>query len=225
MIEVAPKTITVFADIGCPWAHLAVYRLHSTRERLGLGDDVRFNLRAFPLELFNERPTPKTILDAEMCVAGGLDPKAGWRLWSGRPYDWPVTTLLALEAVEAAKEQSLKASEQFDRALRVAFYSHNKTISMHHEIVAVARACDDVDADALDHALRQGSARAQIFEDKGEAERSEVHGSPHLFLSDGSDAHNPGIEMHWEGPKPGGFPVVDKDRLEIYEHLLHRAAG
>ncbi len=225
MIEVASKTITVFADIGCPWAHLAVHRLHATRARLELEDDVTFDVRAFPLELFNERPTPKLILDAEICVAGGLDPGAGWQLWSSPSYHWPVSFLPALEAVYAAKEQSLKASEQLDRALRVAFYQQSRTISMHHEIVQVARGCDRVDAEQVDSALRDGRARSRVFEDKELAERSEVQGSPHLFLPDGSDVHNPGIEMHWEGRKPGGFPVVDKDDPAIYDDLLRRAAG
>jgi predicted DsbA family dithiol-disulfide isomerase len=225
VIEAAPGTISVFSDIGCPWAHLAVYRLHSTRARLGLEDEVTFDMRAFPLELFNERPTPKLILDAEICVAGGLDPRAGCRLWGRSPYEWPVTTLPALEAVQAAKEQSLRASEQLDRALRVAFYGESRTISMHHEVVEVARSCGRVDAGELDRALRDGRARARIFEDKAVAEQSAVQGSPHLFLPDGSDEHNPGIGMRWEGAKPGGFPVVDKDRPEIYEDLLRRAAG
>jgi len=36
MVEVAPGTIVVFSDIGCPWAHVAVWRLHDARRRLGL---------------------------------------------------------------------------------------------------------------------------------------------------------------------------------------------
>ncbi|MBA3629110.1 MAG: hypothetical protein H0W55_05445 [Actinobacteria bacterium] len=35
-IDVVPGTIVVFADIGCPWAHLAIFRLHTWRDRLGL---------------------------------------------------------------------------------------------------------------------------------------------------------------------------------------------
>jgi hypothetical protein len=81
-----------------------VYRLHRTRALLGLEDRVAFDLRAFPLELINEQATPKRILDAEIPVVGGLEPDAGWQVWQRHPSEWPVTTLPALEAVEAAKE-------------------------------------------------------------------------------------------------------------------------
>ena len=57
------------------------------------------------------------------------------------------------------------------------------------------------------------------------AESGRVNGSPHLFLPDGTDVHNPGIEMHWEGDHGKGFPVVDRDEPAIYEDLLRRAAG
>ncbi|MCA1690698.1 MAG: DsbA family protein, partial [Actinobacteria bacterium] len=36
MESIAAGTIVVYSDIGCPWAHLAVYRLHAARRRLGL---------------------------------------------------------------------------------------------------------------------------------------------------------------------------------------------
>jgi hypothetical protein len=47
-----------------------------------------------------------------------------------------------------------------------------------------------------------------------------VKGSPHLFLSDGTNAHNPGIDMHVDD---GRFPVIDKDDPGIYEELLDGA--
>lgn len=225
MIEVAPKTIAVFADIGCPWAHLAVYRLHATRARLGLEKVVHFDIRAFPLELLNEQSTPKQILDSELPVVGALDPEAGWQMWQRPVSEWPVTTLPALEAVEAAKEQGPAASEDLDRSLRLALFGHSRNISMHHEIIEVAGEVEGLDEDALEEALQEGRARSKIFEDKAVSERDEVEGSPHLFFADGSDIHNPGITKHWED-KPGtGFPVVDDDRPEIYEDLLRRAAG
>jgi hypothetical protein len=52
---------------------------------------------------------------------------------------------------------------------------------------------------------------------------SGIQGSPHLFLPDGTDVHNPGVTMHWVGPKPGGFPVVDAHDPSVYEDLLTRA--
>lgn len=225
MIEVQPGTIAVYGDIGCPWAHIAVYRLHSFRSRLGLGNDVAFDIRSFPLEVLNEQSTPKRILDAEIPVAGGVEPGAGWQMWQRPAFEYPVTTLLALEAVQAAKQQGLRAGEALDRALRVAFFADSRNISLRSEILAVARACEGVDAEALEAALDEGRARAAVFEQKEQSGTPEVQGSPHLFLADGTNVHNPGITMHWEGEHGKGFPVVDDDEPEIYDELLRRAAA
>lgn len=224
MIQLDPGTIVVYADIGCPWAHLAVHRLHTARAGLGLSDKVAFDIRSFPLEIVNEQPTPKLILDAEIVAVGTLDPGAGWQMWQRPPHEYPVTTLPALEAVEAAKEQGLRASEELDRALRVAFFAHSEVISLRHVIREVAASCAAMDADKLMDALDDGRARQAVITQAGYAASDDVIGSPHLFLADGTSEHNPGIEMHWEGEHGRGFPVVDRDRPEIYGELLLRAA-
>ncbi|WP_097937307.1 MULTISPECIES: DsbA family oxidoreductase [unclassified Streptomyces] len=223
-LHVAPGTLVVFADIGCPWAHLAVYRLHTVRAALGLGERVRFDIRAFPLELINEMSTPKLILEAETPVVGALEPEAGWQLWQRPDHTYPVSTLLAMEAVEAAKEQGLAASETLDRALRVALFGQSRTVTMRHEILAVARECG-VDAEELRRALVRGSARAAVEEHLTVSLSDAVQGSPHVFAPGGLDAHNPGVERHWLGEMGTGFPVVDRDEPgPVYEALLKRAA-
>ncbi len=224
MVDVAPGTIVVFSDVGCPWAHLAVYRLLAARHRLGLDDEVVLDHRAFPLEVFNRRPTPRPVVSAELPVVGGLDPEAGWQVWQGDLATWPVTTLLALEAVQAAKEQGLAASERLDRALRVAFFGESRCISMRHVVLEVAEGCG-VDADALRAALDEGRARRTVFEQCQAATDDEVKGSPHVFLPDGTDVHNPGIEMEWVGEHGTGFPVIGKDDPRVYDELVTRAAG
>ena len=225
MVQVAPNTIVVYADITCPWAHLAVYRLHEARRQLDLDDDIRFDIRSFPLELFNEQPTPKKILDAEISVAGGLDPDAGWQMWQRPESEYPTTSLLALEAVQAAKEQSLLASEQLDRRLRVGFFGESRVISLRHEILDLAAECGSVDVDALAEALDSGRARPAVIEQKGLAEADEIKGSPHVFLADGTQSHNPGIDMEWHGDHGEGFPIVNEDRPEIYRQLIEKAAS
>ncbi|HZB97085.1 MAG TPA: DsbA family protein [Candidatus Sulfotelmatobacter sp.] len=220
-----PSTIVIYADIACPWSHVAVHRLHKIRGELGLQEAIRFDHRVFPLELINRRPTPRRILDAEIPVAGALDPSAGWQLWQGPEAWWPVTTLLALEAVQAAKEQGLRASEELDRALRLAFFRDSRCISMMHVVIDVARQCSGVDTDALRRSLEEGRARRLLFEQFHAIEKVGVRGSPHLFFHDGSDAFNPGVQMHWEGEHGRGFPVVEKDDPSVYEQLLQRAAA
>ena len=224
-MQVAPGTIAVWSDLHCPWSHVAVWRLWDARRRLGLSERVRFDHRIFPLELFNSEATPYATISAEVPVCGALAPRAGWQVWRAPMTDWPVTTLLPMEAVQAAKEQSLAASEELDRALRAAFFAESRCISLRHVILEVANDCEAVDAGALAAALDDGRARGRIAEDWQVARREGVRGSPHLFFADGSDAHNPGVTFHWEGEHGIGFPVVDADDPSAYEALLRRAAA
>ena len=57
-----------------------------------------------------------------------------------------------------------------------------------------------------------------------QAQAGEVKGSPHLFLADGTDAPNPGIELHWHGRHGHGFPIVDREDPSMYDRLVKTAA-
>ena len=223
MVQVEGGTIAVYSDIACPWSHLAVHRLWEARARAGAEQDLSFDHRAFPLELFNERATPKRTLDAEVRVLGEHAPEAGWKEWAGPPHDYPVSSLLALEAVQAAKEQGLRASEALDRALRRAFFRDSLNITMRHVILAAAEELSDVDADALAAALDDGRARRAVIDQKRFAEGDEVRGSPHVFLASGGDFHNPGVKLHWQDGEDGGFPVIEKDDSSVYDELIEKA--
>ena len=224
-LNVRPGTIVVYSDIGCPWAHLTVYRLLRARTALGLSGAVVLDHRVFALEVVNRRPTPKLVLDAETVAVGTLDPGAGWQLWQQETYRYPVTTLPAMEAVQAAKEQGPAASEQLDRGLRVAFFGQSRCISVRSVILEVAESCDGVDAGAVAAALDDGRARRAAMEQHEIGMTPAVTGSPHVFLSDGTEVHNPGIDMHWHGDKGRGFPVVTGDDPSVYDDLLRRAAA
>lgn len=224
-MDVAPGTVVVWSDIACPWATLAVHRLHTARRALGLVDRVAFVHRTFALELANERPTPWTGLQAEIPVIGGLEPSLGFRLWRKPPWEWPVTSLPALEAVQAAADQSPAAAEELDLALRRALFSESRCISLRHVVVDVAAGCPSVDGERLAADLDAGRFRGAVVDQHRSAADGGVQGSPHLFLPDGSDVFNPGIEMHQEGGHGGGFPVVDADDPSVYERLMKVAAG
>lgn len=216
--------VVVYSDLGCPWAHLAVYRVLAARRRLGLDGQVVLDHRAFPLEVFNRRPTPFRILAAEIPVVGALDPAAGWQMWQGDLSTWPVTILPALEAVQAAKEQGLEASERLDRKLRLAFFAESRCISLRHVILDAAQQ-SGLDANALAEALDDGRARRAVLDQQATAEETAAKGSPHFFLPDGSNVHNPGIEMEWAGPHGVSFPVVHKDNSGVYDDLVRQAAA
>ena len=213
----------VFTDVVCGWSTVALHRFYQARERLGLTDVVRVDHQLFLLEDVNQFPIPKRYLDSEIPVVGSLAPDFGWKPWQGDASTWPITSLLPNEAVHAAKRQSTQAAERLDMALRHAFFTDSRPIALLHEIVDVAGGCDDVDEDALRRDLDEGTARAEMMRNY-RANVDDVQGSPHFFLADGSDVHNPGIELHWEGEPGAGFPVVDHDDPSAFDALVQRAA-
>ncbi|MEV1201281.1 DsbA family oxidoreductase [Microbispora rosea] len=220
-----PRTIIIFSDIWCSFAHIAVHRLHTTRERLGLTDRVRFDHRAFPLELLNDAPSPRPGTDSEVGRMAALEPDAGWQLWQAKDWLYPSTTLPALEAVQAAKEQGFAASEQLDLALRRAFWAESRCISHRKVILDAAASTGVVNVDALAAALDDGRARRALSEQAAIAATDRVNCSPHLFLPDGTDHANPGIEVGWAGSYGIGWPVVSSDDPSVFEDILKRAAA
>lgn len=218
-------TIAVYSDLACPWAHLAVHCLHEARSSLGLDGRVVIEPRAYPLELANGRATPKRVLDAETPVVAALAPEAGWRMWAAPSSEWPVTSLPALEAVQAARSQGAAAAEQLDRALRRALFAESRCISLRTIILEVAAETGGVDVDLLAVSLDDGRARSLVIRQWREAADGPVQGSPHLFLADGGDAFNPGVSMRKLGEGDDWLPVVDAFDPAVYEPLLRRAAG
>lgn len=224
MASLPPGTISVWSDPGCPWSHLALWRLWEARARLGLEDRVRLDHHAFPLELFNSEPTPRSLVEAEMGACREVEPRAGWQAWQAPEATWPVTMLPPMEAVQATKEQGLAASERLDRGLRRAFFGESRCISLRHVILEVAQE-EELDVAALAEALDSGRARRSVMEDWRAAGRGAARGSPHLFTADGGEWQNPGIELHWEQRDGVEVPVMDADRVELYAEMLHRATG
>jgi predicted DsbA family dithiol-disulfide isomerase len=220
-MQVAPGTLAVWSDLGCPWSHALVWRLWDARRRLGLTARVRFDHHAFPLELFNNEPTPRDRLDAEWPVASTLAPRAGWRAWSAPLETYPVTMLPPMEAVQAAKRQSLVAAEELDRGLRAAFFGESRCISLRHVILEVASACDTLDLGRLVADFDAGLGRGPLFADWSVARGDEVRGSVHVFAPDGTNEQNPGITIGWED----GVYSIARDDPSVIDDLVHRAAG
>lgn len=223
----APRaaTVTVWSDIGCPWATLALHTLQQVAK--ARDDQVVVDHHAFPLELFNRRGTPKGILDAEIVAIAGLVPGLGWRLWGADLSTYPVTTLPALEAVQAAKDPAiggLAASAQLDAELRRALYVQSRCISLHSVILEVAEDCDLVDHGKLATAIAAGAGRSAVYADWRRARSEGVRGSPQLIARSLS-IHNPGAAYAWSAPPGRGFP-----RMECYDtawagELLDAAGG
>ncbi|KRE38956.1 dithiol-disulfide isomerase [Janibacter sp. Soil728] len=203
-----PRVITVWSDIGCPWATLALHTLRTTAATKR--QPLLVDHRAFPLELYNARPTPKLVLDAEIVAIGARIPGVGLRLWDRDQATYPVTTLLAMEAVQAAKAPDvggLAASDQLDAALRRAMYHDHRCISILSEVERSARECDEVNVEALLEALHCGSARADVYAQWMLSHDESVQGSPQIMTAQGTSLHNPGVTYNWTAPPTdGGLP-------------------
>jgi predicted DsbA family dithiol-disulfide isomerase len=213
-------TIEVWSDLLCPFAYVGILRLRRARERLGL--DIALEHHTFALELF-DGPHPRRGTDTEAVGLGQIEPAAQFRVWTAADDRYPHTVLLAAEAVHAAGAQSLQAGETLDLALRQAFWTHSRSISLRQVILEVAGEQPGIDVDALAVALDTGRHRADVMADFAVAQTDAIPASPTFRLPDGSTVTNPGIEVHWEGPWAAGFPVVDSDDPSVYDNLLQRA--
>ncbi len=221
---VAPGTVTIFTDVMCAWSTLALHRFYRARSAAGLDDRLRVNHELFLLEDVNEEPHNSVFVEGERPVIAALDESLGIKPWRRHPSDYPVTSLLANEAVHAAKEQSAVAAEQLDFALRMAFWRDTRCISLLHVVLDVAKSCDDVDVDRLGDALDTGRARGQMMRTYRDS-REFVRGIPQFFLTDGSTVLNPGVQLHGVREPSEGFLVVDSDDPSAYDDLVRRAAG
>lgn len=207
LVNSATNVVTVWSDIGCPWATLALHTLRT--EIRSQGENVLVDHRVFPLEFFNERPTPKPITDTEVVAIAGLIDDLGWRLWQAPDWTFPVTTLPALEAVQAAKHPDvggLRASDELDAALRQAFWVDHECVSVFPVIYRIACQCPGVDVDALEWSVQAGHGRRNIYEHWVVAQSPQVICSPHVFLASGEDLANPGAHYTWVGGAERGFP-------------------
>src|SRR5690625_1860833 len=111
-IDVAPGTVALYTDIACGWATLQLHRFYAARAEAGLQEQVRVDHRLFLLEDVNAMALPKDLIDAEVPTFAELAPDFGFRTWRRDPSTWPITTLLANEAVHAVKSQSLRSEER-----------------------------------------------------------------------------------------------------------------
>jgi len=205
-------TVTVWSDIHCPWAAVAVARLRAARDRHDL--DVVFDQRAWPLEWINQEGPPERILRAEVAVLSGVEPDL-FSYFRGK--NWPSTFLPAFELVAAARRMfGLRAAEDVDWALRRRFFRESADVSQRHELHRAALDAG-VDADALLQVWEQEPVRADVVADYQTSKGLPIQGSPQIFWPDGSTTHNPGLRDHaWVR----GFPVVGQEDSGEAERLL-----
>lgn len=189
-------TVTVWSDIHCPWATVAVHRLRAARDEQGL--DVVFDQRAWPLELVNGSGTPRHIVAPETAVLANHEPSLFSR-FSGD--SWPSTFLPAFELVAAARRcHGLRAAEDVDYQLRLAFFRDSVDVSIRAGLEQALRGAvkdhPELDADAVLAEWDRGTVRADVLDDYRRSLDLPIQGSPQVFWPDGTTTHNPGMTDH-----------------------------
>ncbi|MBW3602308.1 MAG: DsbA family protein [Actinobacteria bacterium] len=209
-------TVTIYSDLHCPWAAVAVHRLRRARDGQDL--DVVFDQRAWPLEWVNGQGTPRDIVESEMAVLAGHEERLFSRY--GDP-SWPSTLLPAFELVAAARRAfGLRAAEDVDYAVRLAFFRRSADVSQRHVLHRVAGEAG-LDADAVMRVWETGSARADVVDDYRRGQQLPIQGSPQIFWPDGSTSHNPGMDHEWVR----GLPRVRHADPRAAARLLAERAG
>ncbi|USQ75562.1 DsbA family oxidoreductase [Ornithinimicrobium cryptoxanthini] len=184
--------LTVWSDVSCPWATLALHTLHQVAAERGVR--LTIDHRVFPLELLNRQPGSRPEHDEEIATITAVRADLRWSPWEADDWTFPATTLPALAAVQAAKQQGLEAADALDTALRRAFFVDQRCIALIPVIEDIARDCAEVDADTLLEGLRSGAGQAAVFADLEVARSGQIQGSPHVWTSEGPFAANPGVE-------------------------------
>lgn len=207
--------LRIWSDLRCPWAYVATVRLHRMRDHLS-ADEVIFEHRAYPLELTEAGLHSEHATRAEMVAAAQLESS----VFSA--YDnptWPSSYLAAFEAQKWGYSLSQDIGEEFDFALRKAFFLHGHNLSMRDELLEVAR-IEQLPVDQLAGALDDGRFRKAVMTDFYEAIDLGIEGSPQVFLPDGATHHNPGTTVRWER----GLPIIEADHPSVYEELIQLSA-
>ena len=167
--------IVVFADVSCPFTHVALHRLVERRHSLGR-TEPRLQVRAWPLELVNGSPTEPELVAEEIVE---LRRQVAPDLFRGfDPASFPGTSLPALALAAAAYRRDLVTGEAVSLDLRRALFEHGRSIADRAVLASIA--------DRYDLALPDKRDQDAPVDDWNAGRARGVVGSPHFFLSEES---------------------------------------
>lgn len=176
--------IEVFADVSCPFTHVALTRLVAQRTELGRAEPL-LRVRAWPLEAINGQPPGAEMVVPEIeALRGGVAPD----LFVGfDPARLPSTTRPALASTAAALRVGPVEGERFALAVRHALFEEGRDV-VDEAVLAELRDAHGVPAPtAADH--------ASIDADHAEGVQRGVQGSPHFFAG-GDSFFCPSLDIH-----------------------------
>lgn len=154
---------------------------------------VNLSWRAFPLEIINNRPAPKHIVDQEWPLVAVQEPLAPCIAWPHEEY--LSTTLLAYEAYKSAFVQSPLKSRIFDLKLRRAFFYEGRRIDKNDVLCEIASE-SNLEVDKIRNDLECRKFKKAVMEDyKDSMNLRDNHNipmtSPTLIFPNGKFVHNP----------------------------------
>lgn len=173
MVDDGTTTIEVFADVGCPFAHVGLRRLVDRRHELGR-DDVVLRVRAWPLEVVNGRPWDARFIAEE--VDEIREQAAGDLFVDFREEAFPRSTLPAMALAAAGYRTSSRTGEAVSLAVRDALFEQGRPIGDPDVLDAIADA----------HGVRvTADDAAAVLSDHEDGGRRGVVGSPFFLTGTG----------------------------------------
>jgi predicted DsbA family dithiol-disulfide isomerase len=201
--------IEVFADVICPFAHVSLCRLRTRREDVGR-DDIRFVVRAWPLEIVNGEPFDAEKIAEEIAV---LRDSVAPDLFTGfDPSAYPASSLPALALTAAGYAAHAAIGERIAFELRELLFERATDIGDLDVLAGIAdrhglsrQAVDDLD---------------RVHADLVEGRRRGVIGSPHYFV-EGRDLFCPSLDV----ASPAGRLQVrfDVEHFEAFAETAFQA--
>jgi predicted DsbA family dithiol-disulfide isomerase len=171
-----PLVIEVFADVGCPFAHLgllAIVEACTQRQR----DDVVLKVRSWPLELVNGRPLDAAFIAEEV---DEIRPQVAPNRFRSFTADaFPGSTMAAMELSAAAYEVSDDTGQAVALAVRDALFEQGTNVGDPDVLAAIA------DRHGVPWSAGDATSSRRVEADWAEGRQRGVVGSPHFFTSDG----------------------------------------
>lgn len=175
-------SVEVYADVVCPFAYVGLTRLIERRQQLGR-DDVRFRIRAWPLELVNGTPVDGHFIGEEI---EEIKPQVAPDLFTDfDPEQFPSSSLPSLALTAAAYEISDATGEVVAMELRQHLFERGHDVSDPALLAEVAQR----------HRVATVGDAATVRADWTEGRSRGVVGSPHFFVG-GESLFCPVLDIH-----------------------------
>jgi predicted DsbA family dithiol-disulfide isomerase len=198
--------IEVFAELTCPFTHLALRRIVARRADQGRAAPP-LRVRPWPLELVNGEPADPQLVDKEVRA---LRTQIAPDLFVGfHPAALPSSSMPGFRLVEAAYARDVETGEWVSLALRDALFELGRDVGDPEVLAGIAAVHGlDVPGPELDGQVRAAHA---------EGERRGVQGSPHFFVAGGSQfcpllaiEEDGEGDLHLSVDEPAAGAVIDR---------------